>query len=259
MGSQPESQRAFTMDPDPLQWLWDGVNDFQTKFNDLRTRAMRNFQRPADVARHDDDCGLKNSQTQLPCSCCKGALTFDEAGFVKEKLTGGRAVPNTKKRNFEGVPASACWGMENCKELFGLRSDKEALSAAFEAGTDDTKGNLLFGSSGIVSRTLDHWRELLDDAFKLIESLRAELFKSRAEAQKALGEKEKAESEFIHAKLKLDQMQARLDSAEEALHAGAQDRRAREVQGESFGCARRRQRLLQACFHVRKARTGWTG
>ena len=60
-----------------------------------------------------------------------------------------------------------------------------------------------------------------------------ELFKSRAEAQKALGEKEKAESEFIHAKLKLDQMQARLDSAEEALHAGAQDRdrRAREVEG----------------------------
>jgi hypothetical protein len=121
--------------------------------------------------------------------------------------------------------------MENCKELFGLRSDKEALSAAFEAGTDDNKGNLLFGSSGIVSRTLDHWRELLDDAFKLIESLRAELFKSRAEAQKALGEKEKAESEFIHAKLKLDQMQARLDSAQEALNAGAQARRAREVQG----------------------------
>jgi len=148
-------------------------------------------------------------------------LTFDEARLVKEKLTGGRAMPNQKDRDFKAVPASACWGIENCKELFGLGSDKEALSAAIEAGTDDTKRNLLFGSSGIVSRTLDHWRELLDDAFKLIESLRAELFKSRAEAQKALGEKEKAESEFIHAKLKLDQMQARLDSAQDALHAGA--------------------------------------
>ncbi len=139
-------------------------------------------------------------------------------------------MPNTKPRKFEGVPATACWGIENYKELFCLGSDKEALSAAFEAGTDDTKGNLLFGSSGIVSRTLDHWREWLDDAFKLIKSLRAELFKSRAEAQKALGEKEKAESECIHAKLKLDQMQARLDSAQEALHAGAQDQLAREVQ-----------------------------
>jgi hypothetical protein len=93
-------------------------------------------------------------------------------------------VPNTKKRNLEGVPATACWGIENCKELFGLGSDKEALSAAFEAGTSDNKANLLFGNSGIVSRTLDHWRALLDDAFMLIESLRSELFKSRAETQK---------------------------------------------------------------------------
>jgi hypothetical protein len=89
---------------------------------------MRNFERPfdsADVARHDDDCGLKNDQTRMPCSCCKGALTFDEARFVKEnlKLTGGRAVPNTQKRNFEGFPATACWGIEHCKELFGLGSD----------------------------------------------------------------------------------------------------------------------------------------
>ena len=183
---QPESQLVFRMDPDPLQWLWDGVDAFQIKFNDLRTRAIRNFKRPFDAAQHDVHCGLQNPQTRMPCSCCKGALTFDEARLVKEKLTGGRAMPNQKDRDFKAVPASACWGIENCKELFGLGSDKEALSAAFEAGTDDTKRNLLFGSSGIVSRTLDHWRDLLDDAFKLIESLRAELFKSRAEAQKAL-------------------------------------------------------------------------
>ncbi len=81
-----------------------------------------------------------------------------------------------------------------------------------------------------MSHTLDHWRELFDDAFKLIESLRAELFKSRAETQKALGEKEKAQSECIHAKLKSNQIQAQLDNAQEALHARAQDRRARAVQ-----------------------------
>ena len=77
-------------------------------------------------------------------------MTFDEARLVKEKLTGGRAVPNTKKRNFEGFFPTACWGMENCKEYFGLCSEKEALTAAFEAGTDDNKRNLLFGGSGIV-------------------------------------------------------------------------------------------------------------
>ncbi len=51
---------------------------------------------------------------------------------------------------------------------------------------------------------------MLNDAYKLIESLRAELFKSRAETQKALCEKEKAEGECINAKLKLDQAQATL-------------------------------------------------
>jgi hypothetical protein len=79
---------AFRMDQDPLhclQWLWDRVNHFQAKFNDLckraASRALQNFERPFDVALHVD-CGLKNSQTHmtsLPCSCCKGALTVDEA------------------------------------------------------------------------------------------------------------------------------------------------------------------------------------
>ncbi len=114
------------------------------------------------------------------------------------------------------MSATACWaaatGIENrdCKELFGLVNDKEALSAAFEAGPGENKKNLLFGSSCILSRTIDHWRELLDYAFKLIESLGAELFKSRTETQKALGEKEKAESECIPCKLKLYQMLAQI-------------------------------------------------
>ncbi len=87
----------------------------------------------------------------MPCSCCKGAITFDEARLVKEKLTGGRAIPNQKNEIFRAVPAKACWGIENCEELFGLVNDKEALSGVFEAGTGDTKKNLPFGSSGIVS------------------------------------------------------------------------------------------------------------
>jgi hypothetical protein len=88
------------MNPDPLQWLWDRVSDFQTKFNDLHTRAMRNFQRPFDTAQHDVNCGLKNECTRMPCLCCKGALTFDEVCHVKDKLTGQRAEPNEKGRTF---------------------------------------------------------------------------------------------------------------------------------------------------------------
>ena len=167
----------------------------------------------------------------MPCSCCKGALTFDEARLVKEKLAGDRATPNTKDRDFRAVPATTCWGIENCKELFGLGNDKEAISAAFDAGSGTNKKNLLFGSNGLVSRTLDHWERLLDDAFKLIESLRAELFKSRAETEKALREKKNAEQESLHATLKLEQTQVRLDGAQKALEAMAKDRRERAVQG----------------------------
>jgi hypothetical protein len=143
-----------------------------------------------------------------------------------------RAKPNTKARKFEGVPAETCWGIENCRELFGCANDKEALSAAFEAGNGDNNKNLLFGSSGIVSRTLDHWKDLLEDAFKLIDSLRTELFRSRAETEKAIREKEQAESDRLHATLKLDQTQARLDTAQKALDEMAKDRR--EQMQEAF-------------------------
>ncbi len=79
MEPQPEPQSE-----DPLQWLWDGIIDFQAKIKDLRIRATRNFQLPgpSEVARHDDHCGLKNTQARMPCSCCKGALTFNETHFV---------------------------------------------------------------------------------------------------------------------------------------------------------------------------------
>ncbi len=63
---------------------------------------------------------VNNPQTRMPCSCCKGASTFEEARFVKETLTGACAKPNPKDLEFNPVPATTCWGNENCKELFGL-------------------------------------------------------------------------------------------------------------------------------------------
>ena len=122
------------------------------------------------------------------------------------------------------------------------------MAAVFDVGSNK---NLLFGSGGMLSRTLEYWAELLDDAFKLIESLRAELFKSRAETQKALGEKEKAESERIHSTLKLDQTRAELDAAQKALDVVAKVRRERAVQdafdsAENAGVMRRARKEVHA-------------
>jgi hypothetical protein len=119
------------VDPDQFQWLWDGINNFRIKFN----------RRPFDVAQHGVNCKVKSSETSMPCTCCKGALTFEEALLVKEMLTGVRAKPNPKVLEFKSVPATICWGIENCKELFGLGNSKESITAAFEAGTCDNKNN----------------------------------------------------------------------------------------------------------------------
>jgi hypothetical protein len=66
---------------------------------------------------------------------------------------------------------------------------------------------------------------MLNDAYKIIESLRAELFKSRAKTQTELCEKEKAESKCLNAKLKLDQEQATLLEVQEAMNAMLKDQR----------------------------------
>jgi hypothetical protein len=118
-------------------------------------------------------------------------LTFQEMHHVKPKLSDLRATPNTKASEFKVVAAAVCWGLLNCRKFSGFHSDKESISAVFEV---DSVKNRVFSSSGLVSLfvKLWHWETLLNDAFKLIESLREELFKSRAGTQKVLSEKENA-------------------------------------------------------------------
>jgi hypothetical protein len=76
----------------------------------------------------------------MPCSCCKEALTFQEAKLIKEKpLTGGCAMPNEKDRDFKAVPATACWGIQDCKERFGLGTGKSGISAHLKPAPAKTK------------------------------------------------------------------------------------------------------------------------
>ncbi len=86
---------------------------------------------------------------------------------MKQKLASPRAAPKPKAREFKPVPAVACWGLENCKELFGLGSDKESFAAEFEL---DSSKTIFFSRSRLVSRTLERWEALLKKASVLIES-----------------------------------------------------------------------------------------
>ncbi len=129
-------------------------------------------------------------------------------------------MPNTKAIKFEAVPATACWGIENCKEFFFLAMTRKPFLLRLKLVPSTTKTTIFFlDSSGVVSRTFDQWRDMLNDAYKLIKSLRAEHFESRAKTRKSLGEKEKAESYCLNATFSLDLTQAELHEAQEAMNA----------------------------------------
>jgi hypothetical protein len=87
------------MEADPLQWLWNlnDVDALRDKINDLRTRTMRNFQRPSgfDASQHEVDCGRNDLHShRMPCSCCKGSFTFEEARHLKGKVASQPIQPN---------------------------------------------------------------------------------------------------------------------------------------------------------------------
>ena len=74
-----------------------------------------------------------------------------------------------KDRYFQNVPWTAGQGVENGRELFGLRSEKESLSSVFSVDDGNDKANWVFVKNGIMTRTLDHWKEMIKQASILID------------------------------------------------------------------------------------------
>ena len=147
---------------------------------------MRDFRRPFDATRDDSNCELKQNHTApaKSCTCCMGALTFDEAKHVQDQVTGVRPGQPQMDRYFQNVPWTAGQVVENWRELFGLRSDKESLNSIFCVDSGNDKANLVFGDNGIMTRTLEHWKEMIKQASMLIDSLQKELLKARTDVVK---------------------------------------------------------------------------
>ena len=99
---------------------------------------------------------------------------------MKDKATSIRPGQAQKDRDFKNVPWTARQGIENWKELFGLQIDKAALSSVRSVDNGNDKANLIFGNNRIMTRTLDHWKEMIKQASMLIDSLQKELLKARA-------------------------------------------------------------------------------
>ena len=212
---------------DPLEWLWNGILDFKEKFNNLFIRAMLDFKRPFDITRHDPECELRLIQASAisSCTCCKGALTFEEAIHVKGNVTRIRAGQATKDRDFNRISWKACQGIENWKDLLGLQNDKESISAMFGIDEGNGRANLIFRKSGIIARTLDHWKEIITEASALNLKLQAELLKLRDELFNARAETKRAEEREDIANLKLAQEKERLKKMQEAFAKAEKIRR----------------------------------
>ena len=120
-------------------------------------------------------------------------MTFSNAQCFVDSLF---VRPRESKfvKTITDIPQTTSTGLQNLEAMFGLRGSKGALVAAFgtgdgPVGRDD---NVLFGTNGVISRTLMYWESVIRDLFDLVDKLRAELVKMRDEMKPQREEMEQA-------------------------------------------------------------------
>ncbi len=91
---------ACSMDPDPLHWACSG------------------FGMAPVISKQ-----LESSMTFIPAKFETFIDLFIQPSMMRIvdwTILNILSVPNEKEQTFKGVPTGVCWGIENCKELFGL-------------------------------------------------------------------------------------------------------------------------------------------
>ena len=195
----------------------------------VRTAATASHPLPYSNTRHFQErdqhsihCGVKLLGFRQPCSCFHGSMTFSNAQcFVDSLFVRPRESKFVKTIN--DIPQTTSIGIQNLEAMFGLRGSKGALVAAF--GTGDGPGgrddNVLFGTNGVISRTLTHWESVIRDLFDLVDKLRAELVKMREEMERERDEMKRQREEIEQAKLAAEQ-KATAEAAAATLKAQAE-------------------------------------
>lgn len=178
------------------------------------------FQDHSHISRHSVSCAFRITGTRTPCSCCNGAMTFRAAenlvdGMLQQppEPVGGHGKSTTLRVN--EIPQSTVFGIINLARMFGLSSNKAALNASFGTGEDgegSRHSNVLWGTNGLISRTLAYWRGGIMSMYRELCRLRAENCRLRAEAreeklkrkaeEERLKEEHKAEEERLKERIK---------------------------------------------------------
>ena len=134
---------------------------------------------------HADHCQFRVQGRATPCSCCHGSFTFGQANNFIETLFIQPAAELREKfvSTIAKIPESAGIGLANIDAMFSLGGAKAVVTSSFGTGngSDGRHSNVLFGTNGVISRTLTHWESVIRDLFDLVDQLRAELFRMREE------------------------------------------------------------------------------
>ena len=187
--------------------------------------------------RHAPACNVKILGFSQPCSCCRGSMTFSNA----QRFVDSLFQPSGEKpvAQISSIRQSTGIGLQNVGKMFGYSNAKSSLDAVFGTGADRHE-NILFGTNGVISRTLTHWESVIRDLFDLVDKLRAELFKMREEMERARDEwkrqreemeggnraaEQKAQAGVAAAEQKASGLQDRLTAAQAALRTAEASRK----------------------------------
>jgi hypothetical protein len=159
------------------------IDDFYSYVtNPVDANSFRNHSL---ATRHSESCEFRIIGTHKSCSCCAGAMTFQTA----DNLTNGIFLPlppvpvgatgkTTLPKALTDISPSTMLGIFNIMQMFGFGSNKAALNASFgtgETGEGSRHGNVLWGTNGVIPRTLRYWREGIVSMYSEIVRLRADV------------------------------------------------------------------------------------
>ena len=182
--------------------------------------------------RHLDSCAFRLNGPLTPCSCCVGSMTFATADNVVSSMLQQPGPKENITRVLAEMPRPSMFGLNKLARMFCLTTNKAAFSASFGTG-DDGEGsrhsNVLWGTNGLVSRTLGYWKDGIVSMFDYIRQLRSDLKKGK--------EKNKVLQDALNAsEMKRKAVEAAMEKKEREFNERASIRACGE---DAFGSGRR--------------------
>ena len=104
-------------------------------------------------------------------------MTFTTADNLMKGIVQQPIIPPVGKVQKAGtdITPSTMFGLDNLRESFGLCTNKAALNVSFGTcnnGEGNRLDNVLWGTNGLVSRTLAYWKNCIGCSITSADSAR---------------------------------------------------------------------------------------